>query len=122
MKKAILYIHGNYDMAYDAPTTFSNALDEIAAGIQVKALARPNARDNSLMQSIHHLEKSSGLFSTLYKVYAIWGTKGEEKLLEHLKANYEANFKPDADKNSDIQYWLGKHMDSLAGTRLEDLF
>lgn len=111
-----------YDTTYDAPTTFSNALDEIAAGIQVNALARPNARDNSLAQSIHHLEKSSGLFSTLYKVYEIWGTEGEEKLLKHLKTNYETMFKPDAKKNSDIQYWLGKHFDSLVGTRLEDLF
>ena len=109
-----------YDIALDEPTTFSDALAEIAAGANVAALSSPNARDNSLTQSIEHLIKGSGLFSTLYKVYVIWGDTAESELLQFLIDYYESKYKPKADEKDDIQYWLRKHYRSLKGTTLAD--
>lgn len=109
-----------YDTALDEPVTFSDVLADIAAGANVGALSRPNARDNSLTQSIEHLIKGSGLFSTLYKVYVIWNDAGESELFQFLLNYYESEYKPKADEKDDIQYWLRKHYRSLKGTSLAD--
>lgn len=111
-----------YDMEKDEPTTFSEDLAAIASGAQVDALSRPNARDNSLQQSITYLKTNSGLFSTFYKVYVIWGDAGEKKLLEHLEASYEKYKNEEASEKPDIQNWLWKHYTTLYNTNLEDSF
>lgn len=111
-----------YDMEKDEPETFSEDLAAIAAGAQVDALSRPNARDNSLQQSINYLRTNSGLFSTFYKVYVIWGVTGEKKLLEHLEEQYAKFRDKEAPEKPDIQNWLWKHYSSLYNTNLEDSF
>lgn len=111
-----------YNMEKDEPTTFSEDLAAIAAGAQVDALSRPNARDNSLQQSITYLITNSGLFSTFYKVYVIWGDAGEKELLEHLEASYEKYKNEEAPDKPDIQNWLWKHYTTLYNTNLEDSF
>ena len=57
-----------------------------------------------------------------YKVNIVWGKKGEEALLEHLKAVYEKEYKPVAEKKAEIRNWRKKHRKELMGTRLEDNF
>lgn len=111
-----------WDVADNEAAAFSADLAGIAAGARVNALSRPNARDNSLAQSIAYLRDGSGLYATFYKVYEIWGADGERELLEHLKECYEYNYKLQAPKNRDIQYWLNKHRKALIGTQLSDLF
>lgn len=111
-----------YDIASDSPTTFSEDLAAIAKGIKIDALSRPNARDNTLKQSIDYLKKYSGLFSTLYKIHEIWGEAGESEFLTHILNCYESEYKPEAHKKDDIQYWLKKHFASLYGTNLADSF
>lgn len=111
-----------YDTATDAPTTFSEELSRIVSGIQADALSRPNARDNSIKQSVDYLKKNSGLYATFYKVYEVWGEPGETKLLEHLKDYYTNKYKPKAPKKKDIICWLNKHREDLAKTAIEDSF
>lgn len=111
-----------YDVAEDAPATFSEELIKIALGIQIDALSRPNARDNTIKQSVDYLIKNSGLFATFYKVYEVWGEDGEKKLLEHLKDYYKNKYKPKAPNKRDIKYWLNKHLESLKDTDIEKSF
>lgn len=111
-----------YDMETDEPATFSEDLAAIAAGAQVDALSRPNGRDNSLQQSITYLKTNSGLFSTFYKVYMIWGAAGEKELLDHLKEQYEKFRDEEAPDKADIQNWIWKHYSSLYNTDLKDSF
>lgn len=109
-----------YDTALDEPVTFSEALAGIAAGANVGALSRPNARDNSITQSIEHLINGSGLFSTFYKVNEIWGKAGARMLRRYLTAYYKFEYEPDAEEKDDIQYWLRKHKSSLVKTNFKD--
>lgn len=62
----------------------------------------PSPRDNSLAQSLDHLTKNSGLFSTLFKVDAIWGNGTSEELMEYLYEKYYSEFEP----NKDHQHWV----------------
>lgn len=111
-----------WDLADNEAAAFSEDLAGIAAGAGVNALSRPSARDNSLAQSIAYLRDGSGLYAVFYKVYEIWGADGERELWEHLKECYEYNYKLQAPKNRDMQYWLNKHRKALIGTQLSDLF
>lgn len=111
-----------WDVADNEAAAFSADLAGIAAGAGVNALSRPNARDNSLAQSIAYLRDGSGLYAVFYKAYEIWGVDGERELLNHLKECYEYNYKLQAPKNRDIQYWLNKHRKALMGTQLSNLF
>ncbi|MDU3212353.1 hypothetical protein [Anaerococcus sp.] len=64
-------------------------------------------RNNSLERSIDHLIKGSGLFSTMYKIYMIWG---EDELNEFLEFLYE-RFK-EYEPNNDVFIWLNKNKES----------
>lgn len=64
-------------------------------------------RNNSLERSIDHLIKGSGLYSTMYKIYMIWG---EDELIEFLEFLYE-RFK-EYEPNNDVFIWLNKNKES----------
>jgi len=105
-------------------TSFTNDLLGIVDDLQVDALSSPSSRDNSLKQSIDYLKNNSGLFSVLYKVSSIWYLDNtvEQRLLEHLYKAYTNDYKPEAYKNKDINYWLNKHKEELSSGKLEDSF
>lgn len=100
----------------------TNDLVGLAAGTAAGGLSCSGARDNTIKQSIEYLKKNSGLYMIFYKVNIVWGAGGEEKLLKHLKEVYEREYKPTADKKSEIKNWRKKHWKELMGTRLEDNF
>lgn len=110
------------DAATGEATDFSDDLLAIASGAKVAALSSPSARDNSLLQSISYLKNSSGLYSTFFKVYAIWGQDGERKLLKHLIKVYNDDFKNIASQKDDIWIWLNKHSEELKNEKVEVFF
>jgi len=99
----------------------TNDLLAVAAGSQINALSTPNARDNSLYQSIQYLKQSSGLYAVLYKIYTIWGEDGEKYVLDALYKDYQRYYRPEAHKNRDIRCWLRKHEKELRTQSLNQL-
>lgn len=92
----------------------------LAAGTVAGTLSYPGTRDNTLKQSISYLRNNSGLYMIFYKVYSVWGTEGEEKLLKHLKVIYEREYKPTAYKKAEIRHWWKKHGEELRRQQVED--
>lgn len=111
-----------FDSESDDITAFSNDLMEATGNSQFSYLRRESPRDNALRQSIRYLAHNSGLFSTLYKVYCIWGQDGEKELLKYLYDVYENIYKPDAVNDKEIRMWLKKHMAGLRNQKLQDSF
>lgn len=109
-----------YDTITDAELEITADLVSIANGAQVSALSSPNPRDNSLKQSVNSIRYNSGLYSTMYKVSAIWGSEGVKNLLEYLYTDYIENYEPEAGKKRDIKLWLKKHKDSLISLSFDE--
>lgn len=111
-----------YDMTTAHELEITEDLVGLATGRDEGKLSCSGARDNTIRQSIEYLKKNSGLYMIFYKVNIVWGKKGEEALMEHLKAVYENDYKPEAEKKAEIRNWRKKHRRELMGTRLEDNF
>lgn len=63
------------------------------------------SRNNMLNQTLHYLQKNSGLFPLLWKVDKIWGDGSYKEVLEWLGDQYYNNFEP----NDDHIYWVKKY-------------
>jgi hypothetical protein len=63
----------------------------------------PSPRDNTLMKSIDHIIRGSGLLSTIYKIDEIWGRQGVKAFMNYIKYEY-LNFEP----NDDHRAWVRK--------------
>lgn len=63
------------------------------------------SRNNMLSQTLHHLQKNSGLFPLLWKADEIWGAGTYIEVLTWLGDQYYSNFEP----NDDHMHWLKKH-------------
>ena len=111
-----------YDVKSNEVTDFTSDLMAYATACQSDALTSPSCRDNTLKQSIDYLKNNSGLFSTLYKVFTVWDSTAERKLLDHLYKVYKDSYKPDAHKNRDIISWKKRHLKELSKQQLEDSF
>lgn len=105
-----------YDTTQDNTITITNDLIGIATGSKAATLYSPKATDKALWRSVKRLEDGSGLYSTLYKFYMIWGKDGEEKLMQHLFDKYVKDFKPKAEYSRELNAWRTKHYEELKGT------
>lgn len=105
-----------YDTALDDVITITNDLLDVATGAKAATLHGASTADMTLKQAVRHLEKGSGLYSTLYKFFLVWGNDGEEILLRHLYRKYRAEFKPQAQTRKELNAWNVRHFEELKGT------
>ncbi len=105
-----------FDTALDDTIMITDDLLAVATGAKVATLHSVNAVDTTLTQAVKHLEKGSGLYSTIYKFYLIWGNDGEEILVRHLFKKYRAEYKPQAQTRKELNAWNVKHSEELKGT------
>lgn len=105
-----------YDTTLNDTIMITDDLLDIAAGAKTATLHSVNTVDTTLQQSVRHLAQGSGLYSTLYKFYLIWGDSGEETLIRHLFEKYRGEYKPQADERKELNSWDIKHHEELKGT------
>ena len=114
-----------FDGNTDDVTEFTSDLLGVAAGSSVAALGMTSPRDNTLRQSIRYLCNGSGLYSTLFKAFCIWGNDADKQLMDFLWRDYErykdtliAGKEPY--KLRELTAWLQRHMAETAKYTLID--
>ncbi|MCH5353523.1 MAG: replication initiation factor domain-containing protein [Acutalibacter sp.] len=103
-------------------TEYTNDLLDIAKNSSFSFLRSENPKNNTLAESISHLMKGSGLYSTLYKVGSIWGEDAETELLGFLYHTYRENYVPEAYTDRNLDAWLRANYNSLKQQKLSDSF
>ena len=123
------YISDRYrfvDTSTDEVTAFTDDLIGVAAGSKAATLIAASPRDNSLRQSIEYLRVGSGLYTTLFKTYKIWGDEAEKQLVRYLYDDYICNFRVKLltgkakHKAKEIRLWLGQHEEEIKTHPLDD--
>lgn len=114
-----------FDVDTDDVTEFTADLLGVAAGSSVTALGMISPRDNTLRQSIRYLCNGSGLYSTLFKAFCIWGNDADKQLMDFLWHDYE-RYKDtliegkEPYKLRELTAWLQRHMAETAKYTLID--
>lgn len=104
-----------YDLESRKYTDFTTALLKKSKEIFPR-LRLESPRDNDFINSLIHLVRGSGLFSSLYKCDEIWGDESSMTLLKCLHDIYKDDYEP----NDDVQLWLKKHKSTLEKQSLKD--
>ena len=114
-----------FDVNTGEVTEFTTDLLGVAAGSSVAALGMTSPRDNTLRQSIRYLCNGSGLYSTLFKAFCIWGHDADKQLMDFLWHDYE-RYKDtliegkEPYKLRELTAWLQRHMAETAKYTLID--
>ena len=114
-----------FDVNTGEVTEFTTDLLGVAAGSSVAALGMTSPRDNTLRQSIRYLCNGSGLYSTLFKAFCIWGNDADKQLMDFLWHDYE-RYKDtliegkEPYKLRELTAWLQRHMAETAKYTLID--
>lgn len=96
------------DVQSNTNTEFTEDLLSIATGATVAPIKSASNRNMELARTISYIKNSSGLYSLLYKVFCIWGSKEVHKLM----LEFEIDFLREAKKENsfrDIDKWVRKH-------------
>lgn len=100
-------------------------LFDIVNGTYAVKLYSPRVKDNNLRQSVNGIIENSGLFSTLFKCFSVWGETAEDQLLEYLLDCYHSMYrdpilvdmknKPSvqASRTREAHRWLKEHKRSM---------
>lgn len=100
-------------------------LIDIVNGAYPVHLCSARSKDNDLEKSIKAIVENSGLFSTLFKCYEIWGDTAEIQLLKYLLSCFHTTYrdpiledmknKPStqASRTREMQRWLNEHKSSM---------
>lgn len=114
-----------FNVDTDDVTEFTSDLLGVAAGSSVAALGMTSPRDNTLRQSIRYLCNGSGLYSTLFKAFCIWGHDADKQLMDFLWYDYR-RYKDtliegkEPYKLRELTAWLQRHMAETAKYTLID--
>ena len=111
-----------WDKKTDTISSFSEDLADCITSPCGTLFDPKNTRDNSLRQSIAYIMNGSGLFSTMYKIGAVW-KKGDVKVfLDILLDKFETEYVPLAESKRELKRWIMRHGDELKNQTLQEQF
>lgn len=96
------------DVQANTNTEFTEDLLSIATGATVAPIKSASNRNMELARTIGYIRKSSGLYSLLYKVLRIWGSKEVHKLMLEFEADFFLEVKKE-NSFKEIDKWVKKY-------------
>lgn len=109
------------DVQASTNTEFTEDLLSIATGATVAPIKSASNRNMELARTIGYIRKSSGLYSLLYKVLRIWGSKEVHKLMLEFETDFFLEVKKE-NSFKEIDKWVKKHYSEYQGSFPLDYF